>query len=84
MLKCGGSYSDYYVGITNDIDRRLFSEHNVDKKRNQWIYDEADSDIVARKVEQYFLDKGCDGGSGGGDEDSIFVYCYKITGTTVE
>lgn len=22
-------YSDFYVGITNDIDRRLFEEHNV-------------------------------------------------------
>lgn len=22
-------YSDYYIGITNDIERRLFDEHNV-------------------------------------------------------
>lgn len=25
-------YSDFYVGITNDIERRLFAEHNVEKK----------------------------------------------------
>jgi hypothetical protein len=25
-------YSDFYVGITNDIERRLFTEHNVNKK----------------------------------------------------
>lgn len=25
-------YSDFYVGITNDIERRLFVEHNVEKK----------------------------------------------------
>ena len=24
-------YSDFYIGITNDVDRRLFGEHNVDK-----------------------------------------------------
>lgn len=24
-------YSDFYVGITNDVNRRLFGEHNVDK-----------------------------------------------------
>lgn len=27
-------YSDFYVGITNDIERRLFVEHNVEKKNN--------------------------------------------------
>ncbi|MFK1988856.1 hypothetical protein ACIXHS_11635 [Bacteroides fragilis] len=26
-------YSDFYVGITNDIERRLFVEHNVEKKK---------------------------------------------------
>lgn len=26
-------YSDFYVGITNDIERRLFVEHNVEKKQ---------------------------------------------------
>lgn len=25
-------YSDFYIGITNDIDRRLFGEHNVSKE----------------------------------------------------
>ena len=24
-------YSDFYIGITNDVDRRLFGEHNVKK-----------------------------------------------------
>ena len=31
------NYSDWYVGITNDIDRRLFNEHKVDKKQDKWI-----------------------------------------------
>ena len=30
------------------------------------IYCSASSDIVAREIEQHFLDKGMDGGSGGG------------------
>ena len=37
IKSCGGKCSDYYVGITNDIDRRLFGEHNVAKKLSQWI-----------------------------------------------
>ncbi len=84
LSKAGGKYSDYYVGITDDVDRRLFGEHNVDRKRDQWIYDEANSDAVARQVEKYFLDKGCDGGTGGGDIDSTIVYCYKKTASTIE
>ena len=31
-------YSDFYIGITNDVDRRLFGEHNVDKNHSWWIY----------------------------------------------
>ena len=25
-------WSDFYIGITNNIERRLFEEHNVSKK----------------------------------------------------
>ncbi len=84
VSECGGEYSDYYCGITNDIERRLFGEHNVDKEHGVWIYRTASSDTVARKVEKHFLDAGCKGGSGGGSNDCKIVYCYKITSTTVE
>lgn len=30
-------YSNYYVGITNDINRRLFNEHNVSEQNDYWI-----------------------------------------------
>ena len=75
-------YSDCYIGITNDAKRRLFDGHNVNREKGIWIYCQGDSDKVARDVEQYFLAKGCKGGSGGGDDKSTFVYCYKITSTT--
>ncbi len=74
-------YKDCYVGITSDVDSRLFGDHNVSRK-NGWIYRYTSSDSVAREVEQHFLNKGMDGGSGGGDEDSIFVYAYQKTTTT--
>ena len=74
-------YKDCYVGITSDVDSRLFGDHNVSKE-NGWIYRYTSSDSVAREIEQHFLDKGMDGGSGGGDEDSIFVYAYQKTTTT--
>lgn len=84
ISKYGNAYSNYYIGITNDVDRRLFGEHNVDIKNGKWIYGEADSDMDARRVEEHFLNKGCDGGTGGGDTNSTVVYCYKKTSNTKE
>lgn len=79
-------YKELYVGVTNDIERRLFSEHNIDRVNDRWIYAPADSEETARRVESYFLDLGMRGGTGGGkgDGSSVFVYCYVITSNTVE
>ena len=81
-----GFYSDFYIGITNDVERRLFGEHNVNKKQGAawWIVREAINKATAQAVEEYYLDKGMQGDTGGGNEDTTFVYCYEITSTTVE
>lgn len=74
--------SDWYVGIAADPRTRLFSDHNVDEQNGVWIYEQAESADVAREVEQAYLDTGHDGGSGGGDDDSVYVYAYvKLEGT---
>lgn len=72
-------YQDFYVGITSDINARLFVAHNVPEKGHWYIYQWADSEDVAREVEKYFLDFGMDGGTGGGtgDGDVRYVYCYE-------
>lgn len=76
-------YSNYYVGITNDIERRLFGEHNV-QKDGLWLSYEAINKEEAQQVEEYFLKQGMQGYTGGGTEDSTFVYCYEITNATTE
>ena len=78
----GISYKNCYIGITSNIESRLFGDHNVSRENGHWIYRTASSASVAREIEQYFLDKGMDGGSGGGDENSRIVYAYKKTSTT--
>jgi len=78
----GKVYSDCYVGITSDVDGRLFGDHNVSKENGHWVYSTASSHTVAREIEQYFLDAGMDGGAGGGDETSKVVYAYKKTSST--
>lgn len=78
----GKKYSECYVGITSDVEGRLFGDHNVSKKNGHWIYRTASSHSVAREVEQHFLNAGMDGGAGGGDRSSEIVYAYMKTSST--
>ena len=78
----GGPYSSWYVGITEDAKRRVFQEHGVDKDKDFYIWLTASSSAIARDVESHFLDEGCDGGTGGGDDDADIVYAYKKSSRT--
>jgi len=69
----------WYVGVTADPERRLFHEHKVNKQDGSWIYGPASSSGDARELERHFLDLGCQGGSGVGASDALYVYAYRIT-----
>ncbi len=85
MAQCGGNYSDWYVGIATDPKDRLFNNHNVDEKNGVWIYREAEDSSFARGIEDYFVNTlKTDGGTGGGDCSSQYVYAYKKTSYTNE
>lgn len=60
------SYSSWTIGITNDPERRRGEHNNDGKSTSACRHWEADSESVARNVEQYFLNKGMKGGGGGG------------------
>ena len=78
IAKDGTAYRNWYVGITKDVEKRLFNDHGVKKKGDWWIHREAYSSEAARDVEEYFVNTcGTDGGGGGGNDDSTFVYAYK-------
>ena len=55
-----------------------------DLQKDYWIYRTADSKSVAQKVEEYFLNLGMQGDTGGGTDDTCIVYCYRITSSTIE
>ena len=66
--KEGSSYSEWYVGITDNPEERLFDEHGVDRGQPWWIYEECFNATSARRVEDYFINTlETDGGGGGGD-----------------
>ncbi|MEA5034222.1 hypothetical protein SDC9_104364 [bioreactor metagenome] len=73
-------YEYFYIGITDNINERLFGYHKPDAGCDFY---QADSETIARDVEKYFLNKNMKGGTGGGKKPT-FVYVYQITENTVE
>jgi hypothetical protein len=82
MQQHGGPNSAWYVRIAADVRERLFVDHNVSEQGGVWIYRQATSSTVARSVEKAYLDAGCDGGPGGGDDSTDYVYAYRKTTIT--
>ena len=87
----GGDYPEFYIGITNDPQRRLVEnilttelfEHVRDGRyeKDSPLYNaEAESRDEAVEIELYFQDLGMQGYNpeSKGVEDSHFVYCFKI------
>jgi len=68
-------YSIWYIGITEDPDRRKREHEDEGKNTKFWIQWKADTETIARNVEEYFIDKGMKGGTGGG-ENPTYVYVF--------
>ena len=82
IVRHGGNYGRWYVGIATNPKKRL-AEHNASTV--PWVYYSTTNDQVARDVESYFLDRlGTQGGKSGGDEKTRTVYAYRISTTTIE
>jgi len=76
----GGQYSSWYVGIASDPRNRLFVEHGVNETTGAWIYQKAETSSEAREIEEYLINTlGSDGGPGGGDYSTQYVYAYRKT-----
>lgn len=81
MRKFEGDYSDWYIGITKDLDEELFNLHKFEEN-SIWISFGADTDEVAKKIEKYFLDKKTEGNPTDLEEDTRIVYVYKKNSNT--
>lgn len=84
MQRSGIPNSGWYVGITSDIEERLFEYHQVPRENHWFIYCRCIDANAARTLEAAYHRVGCKGAGGGGDGASVYIYVYAITGTTVE
>ncbi len=64
-------YSAWTIGVTDNPARRKIEHGNP----TAWLQWDADTEIGARNVEEYFLGKGMKGG-GGGPGRADFVYIF--------
>ncbi len=75
--------TDWYVGIASDIQQRLFGDHNVHRQNHVWIHGQAVNADHARSAERMLLNTGYDGGGGGGDHATTYVYAFRKDPGTV-
>jgi len=81
MGKYGGKYKEWYVGTAEDAKTQLFSVHKFKNGVDKGLFREAESEIQAAGVAEFFVDQGAKG------DDSVKrnadqVYAYKITPNT--
>jgi hypothetical protein len=84
MKKSGVPYNRWYVGITSDVEGRLFGYHKLTRPYGWWIYRGCLNAAEARDLEAAYHRVGCRGAGGGGDHTCVYIYAYVITSSTVE
>jgi len=80
---CGGKFSEWNIGITNDPQKTLFAEKNLENARDYWMSKQAVSVKACMTIVTYFsevqdmksqVDKFAELGL---DESCDCVYIYK-------
>ena len=84
MNRSGISNRQWYVGITSDIEQRLFHSHGVPRSNYWYIFREAHNANEARLIMDAYHKAGCKGVGGHGDATSTFVYAYVTSAQTRE
>lgn len=50
----GITWNRVYIGVTNNAEKRLFQDHNVDRREGDYIVCQSRSADEARSIEGYF------------------------------
>ena len=71
----------FYAGITTDPTQRLFDEHQLPHNQPHRVV-RCENHQEARELEKQLHKSGCDGGPGGEDNSSEYVYVYLTSPQT--
>ncbi len=77
ISKYGGKYKEWYVGTAPDAKAQLFNVHKFKNGVDKGLFREAESEMQAAGVAEFFVDQGAKGDDGV-KRDSDQVYAYKI------
>ena len=80
----GGSGKHWYAGIAGKPNNRIHQQHKVPDGYVDLIVVRCMSRYDAEGIEQFLIEKGCDGHGGEGDDRSVFVYAYIKTPSTLQ
>ncbi len=77
IRKYGGKYKEWCVGTAPDAKTALFNTHKFKNGVDKGLYREAESEIQAAGVAEFFVDLGAKGDDSL-KRDADQVYAYKI------
>lgn len=83
ISKNGGSYMEWYIGVSNSVAARLYLKHRVNADKDPHIIHPMPSSGIGMQVKQHFLGSGCDGEPDGHNLATRHVYAYKKNERTV-
>ena len=75
----GEDYENWFVGVTADVERSLFSEHRVYRYDDLWIFRKCLTNRAVENIKNSLLRLGCDGFLGGWVNSHNYVYAYRKT-----
>lgn len=75
---------DYFVGVTSNLQKRVFHEHNLKKDGSVYAFFEAKNKTEAKKALSKLLSFHMNGFKVNGKIPGKYVYCYLIEGSSKE
>jgi hypothetical protein len=77
MAKHGGKYKEWYVGTSPDAKTQLFNGHKFKNGADKGLFREAESEIQAAGVAEFFTNLGAKGDDSV-KRDADQVYAYRM------
>jgi len=73
----GGAPGEWFIGISQNVETRLFVNHRVDKENDKWIFIPTNSGQEAKEIRDYFINSMGIDSRPGGDNEAKMIYAYK-------